>query len=251
MYLCLQGAISRGLPIDELSSSRRDYQDKGKFAAVVGKQTREQASLKARNDARAAMQIARVTTPTGKSGVSGVKITVPRKAASTSATRGTGSGSGKYSSGGSAAASSAGAGAGAGAAGRGGRAAAAAAPVKRSVSVMDERLKGNVVKSGAVRALRMNRKPSALTRARTDSSSGSNDEGESKSKYSSRNRFFARSAGAAASSRGGDKPAACGSSGRSSGGSSCSRSSGSGSRSSGSGSSGSRISGSGSRAPRR
>ena len=33
----IQGAIARGLPIDSLSSSKRDYQDRAKFASVVGR----------------------------------------------------------------------------------------------------------------------------------------------------------------------------------------------------------------------
>ena len=33
----IQGAIARGLPIDSLSSSKRDYQDRAKFAEVVGR----------------------------------------------------------------------------------------------------------------------------------------------------------------------------------------------------------------------
>ena len=33
----IQGAIARGLPIDSLSSSKRDYQDRAKFAEVIGR----------------------------------------------------------------------------------------------------------------------------------------------------------------------------------------------------------------------
>jgi superfamily II DNA/RNA helicase len=33
----IQGAIARGLPIDNLTSAKRDYQDKGKLASVVGR----------------------------------------------------------------------------------------------------------------------------------------------------------------------------------------------------------------------
>ena len=47
----IQGAITRGLPIDELTSEKKDYQDKGKLAAVMGRQTRQQASEKARKEA--------------------------------------------------------------------------------------------------------------------------------------------------------------------------------------------------------
>ena len=38
MVLCnaIQGAIARGLPIDSLSSAKRDYLDRGKHADVVG-----------------------------------------------------------------------------------------------------------------------------------------------------------------------------------------------------------------------
>ena len=35
----IQGAVARGLPIDNLSSHKRDYSDKGKLAPVVGRVT--------------------------------------------------------------------------------------------------------------------------------------------------------------------------------------------------------------------
>jgi hypothetical protein len=38
----IMGAIARGLPIDDLSSAKRDYQDKGKLANVVGRRTKQQ-----------------------------------------------------------------------------------------------------------------------------------------------------------------------------------------------------------------
>ena len=35
----IQGAVARGLPIDNLSSHKRDYTDRGKLAPVVGRVT--------------------------------------------------------------------------------------------------------------------------------------------------------------------------------------------------------------------
>ena len=37
-----QGAVSRGLPIDSLTSEKRDYQDSGKLAQTVGRSTRKE-----------------------------------------------------------------------------------------------------------------------------------------------------------------------------------------------------------------
>ena len=33
----IQGAVARGLPIDNLTSSKRDYEDKGRLASVIGR----------------------------------------------------------------------------------------------------------------------------------------------------------------------------------------------------------------------
>lgn len=38
--------MAKGLPLDSLSSSKRDYQDKGKFAAISGRMTREDYNKK-------------------------------------------------------------------------------------------------------------------------------------------------------------------------------------------------------------
>lgn len=42
----IQGAIARGLPIDNLSSSKRDYTDKGRLASVVGRSAKPKTSSK-------------------------------------------------------------------------------------------------------------------------------------------------------------------------------------------------------------
>lgn len=59
----IQGAITRGLPIDELTSEKKDYQDKGKLAAVMGRQTRQQASEKARREAARNKELGIVSKP--------------------------------------------------------------------------------------------------------------------------------------------------------------------------------------------
>ena len=43
----ISGAIARRLPIDSLTSTKKDYQDKGKHARVVGKETVEGAARRA------------------------------------------------------------------------------------------------------------------------------------------------------------------------------------------------------------
>jgi superfamily II DNA/RNA helicase len=45
----IQGAIARGLPIDNLSSSKRDYQEKGKLASVVGRAPKKNKPKPARS----------------------------------------------------------------------------------------------------------------------------------------------------------------------------------------------------------
>jgi superfamily II DNA/RNA helicase len=42
----IQGAIARGLPIDSLTASKKDYQDRGKLAKVVGRMSKEDAPKK-------------------------------------------------------------------------------------------------------------------------------------------------------------------------------------------------------------
>lgn len=44
----IQGAIARGLPLDSLSSSRKDYQDRGKLATVLGRMSREEGARRDR-----------------------------------------------------------------------------------------------------------------------------------------------------------------------------------------------------------
>ena len=42
----IQGAIARGLPIDSLTAAKKDYQDRGKLAKVVGRMSKEDAPKK-------------------------------------------------------------------------------------------------------------------------------------------------------------------------------------------------------------
>ena len=158
------------MPIDELTSSKRDYQDRGKFANVVGRQTREQASLKAKRQAKVLLQSGGLsgTTPgVGKSKI-GNKLTkgVGNKMSSgtsNSNTATSGLRSRTRMSGSSVSTS------------RRGTTNAAMTNNKdssntnikpKSKSVMDERLKGNTVAgTDTVRSTRLNKRPSAVATA--------------------------------------------------------------------------------------
>eukprot|EP01035_Chromulina_nebulosa_P021504 gene21504-27847_t len=62
------GAMSKGLPLDSLSSSKKDYQDRGKLATVVGRMSREESNkrLKQRNAVRNEIKFAERGTKTEK-----------------------------------------------------------------------------------------------------------------------------------------------------------------------------------------
>eukprot|EP00595_Chromulina_sp_UTEXLB2642_P001167 CAMPEP_0196764038 /NCGR_PEP_ID=MMETSP1095-20130614/5278_1 /TAXON_ID=96789 ORGANISM="Chromulina nebulosa, Strain UTEXLB2642" /NCGR_SAMPLE_ID=MMETSP1095 /ASSEMBLY_ACC=CAM_ASM_000446 /LENGTH=444 /DNA_ID=CAMNT_0042118601 /DNA_START=686 /DNA_END=2021 /DNA_ORIENTATION=+ len=62
------GAMSKGLPLDSLSSSKKDYQDRGKLATVVGRISREESNkrLKQRNAVRNEIKFAERGTKTEK-----------------------------------------------------------------------------------------------------------------------------------------------------------------------------------------
>lgn len=46
----IQGAVSRGLPIDNLTSSKKDYRERGKLAKVVGNKSKYEVKIKTKSD---------------------------------------------------------------------------------------------------------------------------------------------------------------------------------------------------------
>ena len=62
----IQGAIARGLPIDSLSSSKRDYTEKGRLASVLGRQSKSKSVAKRINTVYKGKPVGRDGSRTGR-----------------------------------------------------------------------------------------------------------------------------------------------------------------------------------------